>query len=196
MKPILTDKYDNLILQITSLAGGQWTESKTAIWAEICRIAGMKVNKKAVFDRINHLESVGFLKSKSDQNRKQYRRKDTADTHLQFMEIMKQFEWNQQQELEKIKKLKTITLVNGKLGIKGKELLDHVQGEVDRAYMMIVRVGYQSQLGVIPNDIGNERIEALEDYIDVIMNALQKKYDKEVMKEYFQNHVKKLEFKI
>ena len=47
-----------------------------------------------------------------------------------------------------------------------------------------------------PNDIGNERIEALEHYIDEIMNALQKKYDKEVMKEYFQNHVKKLEFKI
>ena len=156
----------------------------------------MKVNKKAVFDRIDHLESVGFLESRTVKNTKQYRRKDTADTHLQFMEIMKQFEWNQQQELEKIKKLKTITKANGKLGIKGKELLDHVQGEVDRAYMMIVRVGYQSQLGVIPNDIGNERIEALEDYIDVIMNALQKKYDKEVMKEYFQNHVKKLEFKI
>ena len=196
MKPILTGKHDNSILQITSLVSGHWTESKTAIWNEICRITGMKVNKKAVFDRINHLESVGFLESKTVKNTKQYRRKDTADTHLQFMEIMKQFEWNQQQELEKIKKLKTITLVNGKLGIKGKELLDHVQGEVDRAYMMIVRVGYQSQLGVIPNDIGNERIEALEDYIDVIMNALQKKYDKEVMKEYFQNHVKKLEFKI
>ena len=71
-----------------------------------------------------------------------------------------------------------------------------MQGEVDRAYMMIVRVGYQSQLNVIPNDIGNERIETLEDYIDVIMNALQKKYDKEVMKEYFQNHVKKFQFKI
>ena len=196
MKPILTDKYDNLILQITSLAGGQWTESKTAIWAEICRIAGMKVNKKAVFDRINHLESVGFLKSKSDQNRKQYRRKDTADSHLEFIQIMKDFEVNQKTELEQIKKLKTITKVNGKLSKAGKELLDHVQDEVDRAYMMIVRVGYQSQLNVIPHDIGNERIETLEQYIDEIMSKLQKKYDNEVMKEYFQNHVKKLEFKI
>jgi DNA-binding PadR family transcriptional regulator len=196
LKPILTDKYDNLILQITRLAGGEWTESKTAIWDEICRITGMEVNKKAVFDRINHLESVGHIESKTEKNRKQYRRKDSGDSHLQFIQIMKDFEVNQKAELEKIKKLKTITKANGKLGIKGKELLDHVQGEVDRAYMMIVRVGYQSQLNVIPNDIGNERIETLEDYIDVIMNALQKKYDKEVMKEYFQNHVKKLEFKI
>ena len=62
--------------------------------------------------------------------------------------------------------------------------------------MMIVRVGYQSQLNVIPHDIGNERIEELEEYIDEIMGKLQKKYDSEVMKEYFQNHVKKLEFKI
>ena len=196
MKPILTDKYDNLILQITSLAGGQWTESKTAIWKEIRRITGTYVNKKAVFDRIDHLESVGFLKSKSDMNRKQYRRKDSGDSHLEFIQIMKNFEVNQKTELERIKKLKTITKVNGKLSKAGKELLDHVQDEVDRAYMMIVRVGYQSQLSIIPNDIGNERIEALEHYIDEIMNALQKKYDKEVMKEYFQNHVKKLEFKI
>jgi hypothetical protein len=196
LKPILTDKYDNLILQITRLAGGEWTESKTAIWDEICRITGMEVNKKAVFDRINHLESVGHIESKSVKNRKQYRRKDSGDSHLEFIEIMENFEWNQKQELDEIKKLKTITKANGKLSKTGKDLLDHVQGEVDRAYMMIVRVGYQSQLSVIPNDIGNERIETLEDYIDVIMNALQKKYDKKVMKEYFQNHVKNLQFKI
>ena len=174
------------------MSKSEWTESKTAIWTKL----GTRINKKDVFDRIDHLVAAQFLESRTVKNRKQYRRKDTADTHLQFMEIMKELEWNQQQELKKIKKLKTITKANGKLGIKGKELLDHVQGEVDRAYMMIVRVGYQSQLGIIPNDIGNERIEALEDYIDVIMNALQKKYDSEVMKEYFQNHVKKLEFKI
>mgnify|MGYP003677974657 CR=1 FL=1 len=196
MKPILTDKYDNLILQITRLAGGEWTESKTAIWKEIRRITGMEVNKKAVFDRIDHLESVGHIESKSVKNRKQYRRKDSGDSHLQFIQIMKDFEWNQKQELERIKKLKKITKVNGELSKAGEELLDHVQGEVDRAYMMIVRVGYQSQLNVIPNDIGNERIEALEQHIDEIMNALQKKYDKEAMREFFQNHVKKLEFKI
>ena len=174
------------------MSKSEWTESKTAIWTKL----GTRINKKDVFDRIDHLVAAQFLESRTVKNRKQYRRKDTADTHLQFMEIMKQFEWNQQQELEKIKKLKTITLVNGKLGIKGKELLDHVQDEVDRAYMMIVRVGYQSQLNVIPNGIGEERVYALEDYIDVIMNALQKKYDKAVMKEYFQNHVKNFQFKI
>jgi hypothetical protein len=196
MKPILTGKHDNLILEIVGIVGGQWTDSKTWIWDEVCRITGLTVNKKGIMDRIDHFESVGFIESKGDKNRKQYRRKDSGDSHLEFIQIMKNFEWNQKVELDEIKKLKTITKANGKLSKAGKELLDHVQGEVDGAYMMIVRVGYQSQLNVIPNDIGNERIETLEQYIDEIMNTLQKKYDKEVMKEYFQNHVKNLQFKI
>jgi hypothetical protein len=177
---------------LESLSKLNWSESKTAIWSDL----GTRINKKHIFDRIDYLEEMKMIESQTIKNRKQYRRKDNADSHLEFIQIMKNFEVNQKAELDKIKKLKTITKVNGKLSKAGKDLLDHVQIEVDRAYMMIVRVGYQSQLGVIPNDIGNERIEALEDYIDVIMNALQKKYDSELMKEYFQNHIKKLEFKI
>ena len=188
--PILTANYDDKILGMMSKS--EWTESKTAIWTKL----GTRINKKDVFDRIDHLVAAQFLESRTVKNRKQYRRKDSADTHLEFIQIMKNFEVNQKTELERIKKLKTITKVNGKLSKAGKELLDHVQDEVDRAYMMIVRVGYQSQLNVIPHDIGNERIEELEEYIDEIMGKLQKKYDSEVMKEYFQNHVKKLEFKI
>jgi len=188
--PILTANYDDKILGMMSKS--EWTESKTAIWTKL----GTRINKKDVFDRIDHLVAAQFLESRTVKNRKQYRRKDSADTHLEFIQIMKNFEVNQKTELERMKKLKTITKVNGKLSKAGKELLDHVQDEVDRAYMMIVRVGYQSQLNVIPHDIGNERIETLEQYIDEIMSKLQKKYDNEVMKEYFQNHVKKLEFKI
>ena len=188
--PILTANYDDKILGMMSKS--EWTESKTAIWTKL----GTRINKKDVFDRIDHLVAAQFLESRTVKNRKQYRRKDSADTHLEFIQIMKNFEVNQKTELERIKKLKTITKVNGKLSKAGKELLDHVQDDVDRAYMMIVRVGYQSQLNVIPHDIGNERIEELEEYIDEIMSKLQKKYDNEVMKEYFQNHVKKLEFKI
>ena len=194
----MAEQYDNMILR--SL-GKEWNESKTAIWDNVCRITGTNVNKKLIFDRIDHLESAKHIESRSYpeikiKNRTQYRRKDSADSHMEFIQIMEQFEWNQKQELDRIKKLKTITKVNGKLSKAGEELLDHVQGEVDRAYMMIVRVGYQSQLNVIPNGIGNERIEALEQHIDEIMNALQKKYDKEAMREFFQNHLKKLEFKI
>ena len=186
----MTDKYDDSILWIISPI--EWSGSKTSIWRKV----GTGINKKHIFDRIDHLESVEFIESRKVGNQKQYRRKDSGDSHKEFIQIMKNFEVNQKAELDKIKKLKTITKVNGKLSKAGKELLDHVQGEVDRAYMVMVRVSYQSQLNVIPNGIGEERVYALEDYIDVIMNALQKKYDKEVMKEYFQNHVKKFEFKI
>jgi DNA-binding HxlR family transcriptional regulator len=194
----MAEQYDNMILR--SL-GKEWNESKTAIWDNVCRTTGTNVNKKLIFDRINHLESAGHIESRSYpeikiKNRTQYRRKDSGDNHFEFIHIMEDFEWNQKQELDRIKKLKTITKVNGELSKAGEELLGHVQGEVDRAYMMIVRVGYQSHLNVIPSDIGNERIETLEDYIDEIMNALQKKYDKEAMREFFQNHLKKLEFKI
>ena len=110
----MTDKYDDQILW--GLSPIEWSGSKTSIWSKI----GTRINKKHIFDRIDHLESVKFIESRKFGNQKQYRRKDTADTHLEFIQIMKNFEVNQKAELDKIKKLKTITKVNGKLSKAGK----------------------------------------------------------------------------
>ena len=186
----MTSKYDNSILTI--LSSIDWCKSKTSIWRKL----GINFNKKDIFDRIDYLESMEFLESRMFKNKKQYRRKDTGESHSKFLDIMKNFEVNQKAELKKIEKLKTITRATGKLGIKGKELLDHVQDEVDRAYIVMIRMNYQKQLDIIPFDIADKRIETLQDHIDKIMLVLTNEYDHNLIKEYFQNHVKRLEFKI
>ena len=57
----MTDKYDDQILW--SIGGIEWSESKTSIWRKI----GTRINKKHIFDRIDHLESVGFIESQMVQ---------------------------------------------------------------------------------------------------------------------------------
>ena len=181
-----------------------WCESKTAIWRGI----GIRFNKKDIFDRIDYLEDKGFLKSRIFKGRKQYKRNDDGDSKSKFLGIMKLFEDNQKYELNEIERLPTISygiyIVNEsgyeqwetELTNDGKELLDHIQSEVDRAYMVMVRMNYQKQLDVILFDIADERTNLLQQHIDKIMTALTSKYDNKLIKEYFQNHEKRLEFKI
>ena len=57
-------------------------------------------------------------------------------------------------------------------------------------------MNYQKQLDVILFDIADERTNLLQQHIDKIMTALTSKYDNKLIKEYFQNHEKRLEFKI
>ena len=75
-------------------------------------------------------------------------------------------------------------------------MLDHIQDQVDRAYMVMVRMNYQSKLRVITQKIADERTKRLQDHIDKIMTALTSKFNNDLIKEYFQNHVTRLEFKI
>ena len=117
-------------------------------------------------------------------------------------------EWNQNVELDKIKELNTISygiyVVNengyeqweNELTNDGKELLDHIQDQVDRAYMVMVRMNYQAKLRLITQKIADERTKRLQQHIDKTMTALTSKYDNKLIKEYFQNHVTRLEFKI
>ena len=77
----------------------------------------------------------------------------------------------------------------------GKELLDHVQDQVDRSYIVIIRMNYQSQLKIITQRTANKRTTQLHDHIDKIMKALTNKYDNDSIKDYFQNHVKKLKLR-
>ena len=93
-------------------------------------------------------------------------------------------EWNQNVELDKIKELNTISygiyVVNengheqweNELTNDGKELLDHIQDQVDRAYMVIVRMNYQSKLKVITQRTANERTERLQQHIDKTMKKV------------------------
>ena len=165
-------------------------------------------NKSAFLRKLKQAESDGYIDMKQEGNKKLYKRNDNGDSELGFQSIITMMEWNQNVELDKIKELNTISygiyVVNengheqweNELTNDGKELLDHIQDQVDRAYMVMVRMNYQSKLRVITQKIADERTKRLQDHIDKIMIALTSKYSNDLIKEYFQNHVTKLEFKI
>ena len=190
--------------EIMGVIGSEWCESKTWVWKKI----GVNVNKKHIFDNIDNLVSKEYLEEREIKNKTQYRRNDKGDSELGFLGIMKLFEDNQKTELKKIERLTTISygIYNvdesghgqweNELTNDGKELLDHIQSEVDRAYTVIVRMNYQSKLKVITQRIADERTNLLQRHIDKTMTALTSKYDNNLIKKYFQNHVKNLEFKI
>ncbi len=151
--------------------------------------------KKAEFLRkLKQAESDGYIDMKQEGNRKLYKRNDNGDNEIGFSSIITMMEWNQNVELDEIKRLNTIGLYE--LTPEGKELLDHIQDQVDRAYMVMVRMNYQSKLRVITQKIADERTKRLQQHIDKTMTALTSKFNNDLIKEYFQNHVTRLEFKI
>jgi len=180
----LTSKYDDLILKNTR----EWISTNDLV-------REIQGNKTLI---VKAIKNNPFLESRKKGNRIEYKRKDMAETETQFDLMFKQgFEWNQNVELDVIEKTVSITKGEGIiLSKKGKELLDHIQGEVDRAYMVIVRLNYQVQLGILPNNIAQPRIKRLENHINKIMAELHNNYSNKAVKEYFQNHVKRFEFKI
>ena len=151
-------------------------------------------NKSAFLRKLKQAESDGYVDMKQEGNKKIHKRNDNGDSELGFQSIITMMEWNQNVELDKIKELTTIG--HKTLTDEGKELLDHVQDQVDRAYMVIVRMNYQSKLKVITQRTANERTERLQQHIDKTMKALTNKFNNDLIKEYFQNHVKNLQFKI
>ncbi len=155
-------------------------------------------NKTLILKAIKDLEANGYLESKKVKNTIEYKRNDNAQTETQFNRMFENtFEYYQNVELDVIEKTVSITKDEGiKLTKKGKELLDHIQEDVDLAYMVIVRLNYQVQLGILPNNIAQPRIRRLENHINKIMAELKNNYSNKAVKEYFQNHVKRLEFKI
>ena len=151
-------------------------------------------NKSLFLQNIKKAEDDGYIEIKQDGRKKLLKRNDNADSEMSFSSIMAVMEWNQKDELDKIKELPTIgylTLTN-----EGIELLDHVQDQVDRAYIVMVRMNYQSKLRVITQKIADERTKRLQDHIDKTMTALTSKFNNDLIKDYFQNHLTRLEFKI
>jgi hypothetical protein len=178
----LTDNNDK-ILEFTP----EWIHSNDLFRKLDC-------NKAKFTKEIKNLLDKDYLQFKQVGNRYYYKRNDSGDNEVGFLGIMKVKEANQKYELDEIKKLPTIGYLI--LTQEGKDLLEHVQGEVDMAYIVMVRMNYQAKLRVITQRIADERTKQLQNYIDKIMLELTKKYDNKLIKEYFQNHEKRLEFKI
>ena len=186
----MTTIYDDKILNLTS----NWRTTN-----DIVRKVGG--DKSGIIEALKRLLEIGYLENKPDTNKILYKRKDTAQSEFDFLQMMAVFEMNQKTELNVIKQIPTIMMNDGvRFRKKGLELLEHIQEEVNRAYMVIIRLDYQQKLEIIPYKIAKERKEKLDKYIQKIMSTILNKYQESITKtsvqEYFQSHTMKLEFKI
>lgn len=185
---ILTTIHDNKILENTS----NWRNTKSIVG----KVGG---DKTAIVEAIHRLEEIDYLEVSKDKNKILYKKKDTMQSEFSFLKMMETLEVNQKTELNIIKQIPTIMMEDGKrFRNKGLRLLEHIQEEVNRAYMVIIRIDYQVKLSIIPLSIAKERKEILEKYIEKIMYTILNRYKenntKTAIQGYFQNHTIKLEF--
>ena len=190
IKLILTTKYDDLILKNTS----NWRTTK-----DIVRKVGG--DKSAIIQACKRLVETDHLETNPNKNKIMYRRKDTAQSEYNFIIMMDRFEVNQKTELNALNQFSTLLMKDGKrLRQKSIDVLEHINEEVNRAYMVKVRLDYQKNLSLIPDYIAEERIKKLDKYIEKIRSAVMSKNKDsqtvKVIQDYLQNHTTKFEFKI
>jgi hypothetical protein len=189
-KLILTTKYDDLILKNTS----NWRTTK-----DVARKVGG--DKSAIIQACKRLVEIDHLETNPNKNKVMYRRKDTAQSEYNFIIMMDKFEANQKTELNALNQFSTLLMKDGKrLRQKSIDVLEHINEEVNRAYMVKVRLDYQKNLSLIPDHVAEERIKKLDKYIEKIRSAVMSK-NKDIqtvklIQDYLQNHTTKFEFKI
>ena len=110
-------------------------------------------------------------------------------------------EKNQKVEINALKQFPNLLMKDGKrLRQKAINVLEHINEEVNRAYMVKTRLDYQRNLSIIPHNIAEKRIKQLDTYIEKIMSAvIDKNKDRateKAIQEYFKNHVMEFKFKI
>ena len=186
----MTTIYDDKIFKLTS----NWRTTN-----DIVRKVGG--DKSATINALKRLLEIGYLGTKPDTNKVLYKRTDAVQNEFDFIQMMSVFEFNQKMELNIINQIPTIMMNDGvRFRKKGLDLLEHIQEEINRAYMVIIRIDDQQKLGTIPFKIAKERKEKLEKHIKKILSVILNKYPEEKtrmsIQEYFQNHTMKTEFKI
>ena len=186
----MTIKYDDLILKNTS----NWRATN-----DIVRKVGG--DKSAIIQACKRLVETDHLEINPNKNKIMYRRKDTAQSEYNFIIMMDRFEVNQKTELNALNQFSTLLMKDGKrLRQKSIDVLEHINEEVNRAYMVKVRLDYQKNLSLIPDYIAEERIKKLDKYIEKIRSTIMSKNKDsqtvKVIQDYLQNHTTKFEFKI
>ena len=187
IKSILTTKYDDLILKNTK--NWQYSDAITR------KVGG---DKSAIIQAIKRLVEMDYLEVSPNKNKVLFKKKDTVQKEFDFLAMMDTFESNQKTELNRLKQISTLMMLDGKrFRAKGIELLEHILEEVNRAYMVKIRINHQKNLSLIPLNVAEERISKLDKYIENIMQSVMKKHvEKHALKaiqEYFQNHTTKLD---
>ena len=180
----MTTKYSDSILKSTD----QWTDLDDII--QICN--GKKLE---ILEDIKRLENMGFLDSRTFKKMILYKKHERHQNHEQFVFMMETFLSHQKIEFELIKTIPSIMVSDGSqfgFSKKGLELLEHIQEEIDRVSMMIVRVDYHDKIGALTHSIARQRIKKLQNHVNRIMKMMLDSYkdihSNVALQEYFKNH--------
>ena len=170
----------------------QWTETKNIV--EKC--GG---NESEIIESVKRLENMGFLESRSFKKIIFYKKYDKPQTREQFSSMMEIFLSYQKSEIESIKTIPTIMVGDGSqfgFSTKGLKLLEHIQEEIDRIFMIITRIDHYDKIRTLQHPIARQRIKKLENHVNKIMNVMLDSYtdikSNVALQEYFKNHTEKL----
>ncbi len=186
----MTTKYDDKILELT----GNWKLTNDIVR----KIGG---DKTAISNALKILELIGYLQTKPDKNKLIYKKNENAQSEFNFLKMMEFFESNQKIQINFIKQIPTIMkLDNVRLREKSLDLLERIQDDVDRAYLVMIQNRQHEEIGILSTQITQERKKILISYANKILNALLDKYPQKHIRvsiqKYFQNNSAKFEFKI
>ena len=186
----MATKYSNAILKSTD----QWTDLNDII--QICN-----GDKSEIIEDIKRLENMGFLDSRTFKKMTLYKKHEGHQNHDEFLFMMETFLSHQKTELESIKTIPSIMVSDGSqfgFSKKGLELLEHIQEEINRVSMMILRVDHHDKIGALTHSIARQRIKKLQNHVNRITKMMLDSY-KDVrsnvaLQEYFKTHTEKLNF--
>ena len=124
-----------------------------------------------------------------------------SQTNEDFQLILNTFEINKKTILDEIKKLqynlRTATRSRSRSGSykltrRAKDLFKQVQGEIDRAMVVMVELRDQELLESISHATVSRRLQSIQKIMNTIFNALDKFDDQEIIQEHFQFHIQKM----
>ena len=170
----------------------QWSEIKNIV--EKC--GGIESD---IIESVRRLEIMGFLESRSMKNTFYYKKYEKPQTREDFSLMMENFVSYQKSEIESIKTIPTIMIGDGSqfgFSTKGLKLLEHIQEEIDRIFMIITRIDHYDKIRTLQHPIARQRIKKLENHVNKIMNVMLDSYtdikSNVALQEYFKNHTEKL----
>lgn len=158
----------------------------------------VKGSKSGIVEAIHDLTKNEYLESKKESNMIFYKRKDDVVSNEGFKRLMSVHQWNYDQILNAIKKTPKLSTKKGKLSSKAKPIVKHLEYLLDRDSILMARINYQKNLEIIPKKIAYQRISMINELVTKVMKTINTKYEKDItlIQESFQNHEKKLTFKI
>ena len=169
---------------------GEWIHTNDLVR----RVKGDKSGIVKTIHELTKNQSIGF---KKEGNRIYYKRNDLS-TNYSFRSQMRVHQWNYEQVLNALEKVPKLSTKKGKLSIKAKSLLSHLEYLLDGSIVLIGRINYQNTLGIISKQVASQRIMMENEITSHVMKKINTKYEKEqkLIQEFFQSHNKELKFRI